>query len=66
MSKKLSIVAAVVSIVATDVIALVPYPKPLWDFLVNLKGRDDFLFFSRNFHPQLSFLLFIGMILAII
>ena len=66
VSKKLSIVAAVVSIVAADVIALVPYPKPLWDFLVNLKGRDDFLFFSRNFHPQLSFLLFIGMVLVII
>lgn len=65
-SKKFSVVVAVAAVVATDVISLFPYPKPLWDFFVNLKGKDDFLFFSRNFHPQLSFLLFAGMMLAVI
>lgn len=64
--KKFSAVAAAAAVVTTDVISLVPYPKPLWDFFVNLKGRDDFLFFSRSFHPQLSFPLFALALLVVI
>lgn len=62
----LSILTGVTTVTATKLIELVPYLRPTWDYLVGLKGSDDFLFFSRNFHPQFSFLLFLGMLLAII
>ena len=64
--RSLSLLAAVTAVTATKLIELVPYPRPVWDYLIGLKGSDDFLFFSRNFHPQLSFLLFAGMILTVI
>jgi hypothetical protein len=61
----LAILTGAAAIITTKLIELTPYPQPLWDFLVNLKGSDDFLFFSRNFNPQLSFLLFGGMMLVV-
>lgn len=66
VERPLALLTGTAAIIATKLIELVPYPRPVWDYMVNLKGSDDFLFFSRNFHPQLSFLLFGGMMLAVI
>lgn len=66
LSGGLALLAALITVVAGDLISLMPYPKPTWEMLVDLKGKDDFLFFSRNFHPQLSFPLFILALLSLI
>lgn len=66
VTRQWSLLTAAAAVTATKFIELFPYPRPLWDYVVRLKGSDDFLFFSRNFHPQLSFLLFAGMLAVVI
>lgn len=65
IGRPLALLTGAATVITTRLIELVPYPWPVWDYLVNLKGSDDFLFFSRNFHPQLSFLLFGGMLMTV-
>lgn len=66
LSNYFSLATALVIVVCGDLISLVPYPKPTWDYLINLLRRDDFLFFSRNFNPQISFPLLLVTISMII
>ena len=65
VGRPLSLLTGAAAIITTRLIELVPYPWAVWDYLIRLRGNEDFLFFSRNFHPQLSFLLFGGMMLAV-
>lgn len=54
--KLLSIVVGATILFVPEFFAAIPYPKALWKYFFNFRA-NQFLFFSRNFHPQLSFLI---------
>lgn len=49
---------AFVAVVARDFIAVVPYPQQTFQYLTIAEGQDYLLYFSRAFHPQLTFIFF--------
>lgn len=57
---------AFLTVVARDFIAVIPYPHETLQYLTFAEGQNYLLFFSRAFHPQLTFIFFILAILLTI
>ena len=57
---------AFLTVIARDFIAVIPYPHETLQYLTFAEGQNYLLFFSRAFHPQLTFILFIAAVLLMI
>src|SRR3989344_4781098 len=64
--KLFAISAAFLTVIARDFIAVIPYPHETLQYLTFAEGQNYLLFFSRAFHPQLTFILFIAAVLLMI
>lgn len=45
-------------VIARDLIAVIPYPHSIYQYLTVAEQRNQFLYFSRAFHPQVTFVVF--------
>lgn len=45
-------------VIARDFIAVIPFPRETWQYLTFAEGQNYLLYFSRAFHPQLTFIFF--------
>lgn len=61
----ISLAGSVVSLLFAKLAALVPYVQKVYQEIFILETHPDFLFFSRNFHPQLSFVFYIIAVLLV-
>ena len=57
---------AFLTVISRDFIAVIPYPHETFQYLTFAEGQNYLLFFSRAFHPQLTFIFFISAILLTI
>lgn len=48
------------AVIARDFIAVIPYPHETLQYLTVAENQNFFLYFSRAFHPQLTFIFFIS------
>lgn len=62
---ELSIVGSLISILFPRLVALLPYTQKMYKEIFVPETYPDFLFFSRNFHPQLSYVLYMMAVLLI-
>lgn len=51
-----ALASAFVATVARDLIAVIPYPHETIQYLTVAEGQNYLLYFSRAFHPQLTFI----------
>jgi len=56
--------AAFLTVIARDFIAVIPYPHETFQYLNFEEGQNYLLYFSRAFHPQLTFIFFSLAVLA--
>lgn len=61
----LALAAALVATISRDLIAVLPYPHETFLYLTNAEGRNYFLHLARAFHPQLTFIFFLGAFLSL-
>lgn len=54
------------TVIARDFIAVIPYPHETLQYLTFAEGQNYVLFFSRAFHPQITFIFFVSAILLLI
>ena len=65
-NKLYSAAVAFLTVIARDFIAVIPYPHATFQYLTFTEGQNYLLYFSRAFHPQLTFILFIAAVLLMI
>lgn len=53
-----SAAVAFIAVIARDFIAVIPYPHATIQYLSFAEGQNYLLYFSRAFHPQLTFVFF--------
>lgn len=64
--KLFALTAAFLAVIARDFIAVIPYPHETFQYLSFAEGQNYLLYFSRAFHPQMTFIFFtIAVILLI-
>lgn len=61
----LALAVALVATISRDLIAVLPYPHETFLYLTNAEGRNYFLHLARAFHPQLTFIFFLGAFLSL-
>lgn len=49
---------AFLTVIARDFITVIPYPHSIYQYLTVAEHRNQFLYFSRAFHPQVTFVVF--------
>ncbi|MBI3342075.1 hypothetical protein HY024_03045 [Candidatus Curtissbacteria bacterium] len=64
-NKWLALSTAFVTITSRDFIAVIPYPDEIFKYLTVQENQNYLLYFSRSFHPQVSFLFLISAILLV-
>jgi len=57
---------AFLTVIARDFIAVFPYPHETFQYLTFAEGQNYLLYFSRSFHPQVTFICFVTAILLLI
>ena len=55
---------AFLATIARDFIAVIPYPYATYQYITVVENQNHFLHFSRAFHPQLTFILFLAAFLS--
>ena len=64
--KLFAVSVAFLTVIARDFIAIIPYPHETFQYLTFAEGQNYLLYFSRAFHPQMTFIFFtIAVILLI-
>lgn len=61
-----ALATAFLTVIARDFIAVIPYPHETFQYLTFAEGQNYLLYFSRAFHPQLTFILFLSAALLLI
>lgn len=57
-NKLYSAAVAFLTVIARDFIAVIPFPHETFQYLTFAEGQNYLLYFSRAFHPQLTFIFF--------
>lgn len=57
---------AFLTVIARDLISVIPYPHETLQYLTFAEGQNYLLYLARAFHPQLTFVLFLSAILLLI
>lgn len=60
-----SLATAFFAVVFRDFISVIPYPRAIFDYLA-FSNTNYFLFFSRAFHPQLTFIFLFSALLLLL
>lgn len=61
----LALSAAFTAVIARDLVAVIPYPWETLKYLTFAENQNYLLYFSRAFHPQISFVFFLGAVLMV-
>lgn len=64
-NKLFSLSVAALVVTMRDLIAVIPYPIATFDYLLKPDDQLFSLIFSRSFHPQLTFIFFLGATLSL-
>lgn len=54
-----AVAVAFLTTIARDLIAVIPFPHETFQYLTFVEGQNYLLYFSRAFHPQVTFIFFI-------
>lgn len=58
-SKLYSASVAFLTVISRDFVAVVPFPHETLQYLTFAEGQNYLLYFSRAFHPQITFIIFV-------